>query len=202
MHFPVQSNTPTVNNSWQKKLRTVSACTMFAVLMVACGKTADAPPVGGGPALPDGRVPSALIQALDTNTMKSMEQRLGKWQDADASSEWRAMASGGKVRLIDETMRVGGKQHTSRHALFHRRRKTFVVRGVPHSECDDRRPTNRETVVLFKLEFQHDTLSHSEKTVDGAAQPIQPFEIENARKHSMALFDAAKSAPVTSPAKP
>ncbi len=184
---------------------TVRAFSVHALLicsMAACSKTSDAPPVGGGPTLPDGRVPSALVQALDTNTMRAMEQRTGSWKDADASSEWRAMASNGKVRMIDETMHVGetGTWRVTHYFTDAGKLAAYYEFRIQQVTSGDRPPAQQ--FVLFKLEFQNDTVSHSEKTVDNAPQPIQPFEIENVRKHSMALFALAQSAPVTTPAKP
>ena len=183
-------------------VRALSIQALFAFSLVACSKTSDAPPVPSGLSLPDGRVPSALVQALDTNVMKSMEQRTGEWREADASSQWRAMANAGKVRVIDETMHVG---ETSTRRVTH----YYTDDGKPVAYYEFRiqtvtagdRPPAKQ-FVLLKLEFQNDTVSHSEKTVDGVAQPIQAFEVENARKHSFTLFDAAKAAPVTTPAKP
>lgn len=170
--------------------------------LIACGKTADTPAAAAGPKLPDGRVPTELVSALDTNTMKAMEQRTGNWQEADATSQWRGMASGGKVRMIDETMHVG---ETSTRRVTHYftddgKLAAYYEFRIQMVSAGDRPPSKQ--FVLFKLEFQSDTISRSEKSVDGEAQPIQPFEVENARKHSMALLAAAKSAPVTSPAKP
>lgn len=175
---------------------------VLVLSMVACSKTSDTPPIAVGPKLPDGRVPTALVQALDTNTMKAMEQRTGQWQEADASSDWRAMASGGKIRVVDETMRVG---ETSSRRVTHYftddgKLAAYYEFRIQTVNAGDRPPSKQ--FVLFKLEFQSDTISHSEKKVDGAAQPIEGYEVENARKHSMVLFDAAKSAPVTNPAKP
>lgn len=182
--------------------RSFASRAALVLLLMACGKTADAPAIAAGSKLPDGRVPTALVQALDTNTMKAMEQRTGNWQEADASSEWRAMTSGGKVRVIDETIRVG---ETSRRRVTHYftddgKLAAYYEFRIQTVSAGDRPPAKQ--FVLFKLEFQRDTISHSEKTVDGATQRIETFEVENARKHSMVLFDAAKSAPVTTPAKP
>ncbi|MEP6835202.1 MAG: hypothetical protein ABJB74_17580 [Gemmatimonas sp.] len=185
-----------------QRARTSVGRVVLVFALLACSKTSDAPSVAAGPKLPDGRVATELVTALDTNTMKAMEQRTGNWQEADASSAWRAMSSGGKVRMIDETMHVG---ETSSRRITHyftddgqlAAYYEFRIQSVISS---DRSPTKE--YVLFKLEFQNDAVSHSEKTVNGAAQPIEPFEIENARKHATVLFDAAKSVPVTSPAKP
>ena len=192
----------TLHNSALRRARAFASRAVLVVSIAACSKTPDAPAVGAGPKLPNGREPTALVQALDTNTMMAMEQRTGRWQEADASSDWRAMASGGKIRVVDETMRVG---ETSSRRVTHYftddgKLAAYYEFRIQTVNATDRQPTKQ--FVLFKLEFQSDTVSHSEKTVDGAAQPIQTFEVENARKHSMVLFDAAKSAPVTTPAKP
>ena len=174
---------------------------MVAVI-VACSKTADAPKVAAGPVLPDGLIPSTLVQSLDSATMVRMEQRTGAWSEADASSKWRAMASGGKIRLIDETMMVG---ESSTRRITH----YFTDGGKPAAFIEFRIQTvlsgnksPQKQYVLFKLEFSGDSTIHTEKTVNGAPQPVEPFEIENARKHSMTLLSAAQSAAISSPAKP
>lgn len=187
----------------EHRIRIFAFSSALLCAVAACSKTSDAPPpVASGPTLPDGRVPAALVQALDTNTMMAMEQRSGSWQEADANSTFRAMASGGTVRVIDETMRVG--ESSSRRVTHY-----YTTDGVPAAiyefriqtvTAGDRPPTKQ--FVLFKLELVGDSVTFSQKTVDGTAQTIEPFEVENARKHSMALFDAAKTAPVISPAKP
>lgn len=170
--------------------------------IVACGSSADTPRVSNGPVLPDGRTPAALVQALDSSTMAAMEQRTGDWSDADASSRWRAMASDGKIRLIDETMQVG--ENSTRRITHY-----FTDAGTPAAYMEfriqtviasDRPPAQQ--YVLIKLEFVDDSTILMEKTVDGASQPVQPFEIDNARKHSLQLFAAAGSAAITTPAKP
>ncbi|GEM_PF-1972187 len=169
----------------------------------ACTKTSDVPPeTRKGPAIPDGNNASALVAALDSTTMASMEQRTGTWQDADASSEWTARLSGGKVRVITERMMVG--ESSSRNithfftddgtlaAAFELRYQT--VAGT------DRPPAKQ--LVLMKLEFTGDSATRSEKTVDGESVPILPFEIANARKHSMDLLAVSQSTSSVAPGKP
>lgn len=179
--------------------------TIAAVVLTtsfACNKTADAPKVATGPSLPDGKAPAALISALDSATMVRMEQRTGDWSEADASSKWRAMATGGRIRLIDESQKVG--ESSSRRITHY-----FTDDGklAAYSEfriqtvMSGNKPPEKQ-FVLFKLEFQNDTVSRTEKTVNGTNQPVEPFEVENVRKHSAMLFNAAQTAPVQSPAKP
>ena len=175
-----------------------------AVVLVtaACNKTADAPKIATGPLLPDGRTPSLLVEALDSATMVKMEQRTGDWSEADASSKWRAMASDGKVRLIDETMTAG--ENSSRRITHYftdsGKLAAFIEFRIQTVMTGNKSPEKQ--FVLFKLEFQNDSTTHAEKSVNGTAQPVESFEIDNARKHSMTLLSAAQSAPVSSPAKP
>ena len=112
------------------------------------------------------------------------------------------MASNGKVRMIDETMHVGetGTWRVTHYFTDAGKLAAYYEFRIQQVTSGDRPPAQQ--FVLFKLEFQNDTVSHSEKTVDNAPQPIQPFEIENVRRHAMALFALAQSAPVTTPAKP
>lgn len=170
--------------------------------LVSCSKTADTPPAAVGPTLPDGSTPALLVQALDSATMVRMEQRTGVWREADASSDWRAMASQGKIRVIDETMRVG--ESSSRRNTYYfspdGRPVAYIEFRIQTVAASDRTPT--QEYVLLKLEFAGDSVSKSEKTVNGAAVPLEGYEIENARTHAMTLYNAALSAPVTSPATP
>lgn len=173
------------------------------VLVMACSKTADAPPdVAKGPVLPDGKNPSVLITALDSVTMAGMEQKTGVWQDADASSEWRARLSAGKVRVVDERMLVGeGSSRRITHYYTHEGTLAAAIEFRIQTVLNTDRPAAKQ-FVLMKLEFTGDSATLSEKTVDGESVPILPFEIENARKHSMDIFAAAQSGPATAPAKP
>jgi hypothetical protein len=133
--------------------------------------------------------------------MASMEQRTGDWQEADASSRWRAMASQGKIRLIDETMKVGesSTRRVTHYFTDDGKPAAYIEFRMQTVMASDRQPSKQ--FVLMKLEFSGDSTTLKEKTVDGVSQPVQPFEVETARKHSMALFTAAQSAPVTSPAR-
>lgn len=182
----------------------IRAVTVGALVLSlsGCNKTADAPKVATGPSLPDGRTPSLLIQALDSATMVRMEQRTGNWSEADAASKWRAMASGGKIRLIDETLTAGesSTRRTTHYFTEDGKPAAYIEFRIQTVMTGDKSPEKQ--FVLLKLEFTGDSASKVEKTVNGVAQPVQPFEIENARKHSMVLFGAAQSAPVTSPATP
>lgn len=191
--------------------RTAVAGLVF-ITLGACNKAADAPgsntpgadasKTASGPSLPDGRNATALVEALDSATMIRMEQRTGDWSEGDASSKWRAMASGGKIRLIDETMTAGESStrrithyftDTGNLVAYYEFRIQTVMSGSKSPE---------KQFVLFKIEFLGDSITKIEKSVNGTAQPVQPFEIENARKHSTTLLSAAQAAPVSSPAKP
>ncbi|MEO7362484.1 MAG: hypothetical protein ABI120_19295 [Gemmatimonadaceae bacterium] len=178
--------------------------TVGAVLIVvaACSKTADAPKVGTGSVLPDGLTPSLLVEALDSTTMVKMEQRTGDWSEADASSKWRAMASDGKIRLIDETMTAGesSSRRITHYFTDNGKLAAFIEFRIQTVLTGNKSPEKQ--FVLFKLEFNNDSTIHTEKSVNGTPQPVEPFEIENARKHSMTLLSAAQAAPVSSPAKP
>jgi hypothetical protein len=178
------------------------------VLLAACGNAADTPKAGDTPktttglVLPDGRSPSALVDALDSATMVRMEQRTGTWSEADASSKWRAMANDGKIRLIDETMLVGESSSRRITHYFTDDGKLAASLELRIQTVTSGNKSPEKQFVLIKLEFAGDSTTRTEKTVNGVGQPLQPFEIENARKHAMVLFDAAQTAPVSSPAKP
>ncbi|MBC8087589.1 MAG: hypothetical protein H7Z40_09995 [Phycisphaerae bacterium] len=173
------------------------------ILALACSKTADAPPdLAKGPNLPDGKNAPALITALDSVTMAGMEQKTGVWQDADASSEWRARLSSGKVRVIDERLLVGeGSSRRITHYFTDEGKLAAAIEFRIQTVQGTDRPASQQ-FVLLKLEFTGDSATLTEKTVDGESVPVLPFEIENARKHSMDLLAAAGSAPATVPAKP
>lgn len=180
--------------------RLISRAALLLVL-VACSKPADTPPAASGPMLPDGRVPAALVEALDSTTMAAMEQRTGDWSEADASSRWRAMASNGAIRVIDETM-AAGESSTRRITHYYTDSgavAAYIEFRIQTITAGDRPPAKQ--FVLMKLEFAGDSTLHSEKTVDGVAQPVEPFEVANARKHSLQLFAAAHTAAVSKPAQ-
>lgn len=177
-------------------------------LLAACSKTADtsaATPsttATSGPSVPDGKNPAALVAALDSSTMAAMEQKTGTWQSADAASEWRSRASGGKIRMVDERMTVGetSSRRISHYFTDDGKLAAFIEFRIQTVMASDKSPSQQ--FVLMKLEFAGDSVSHREKTVDGKAQPIEAYEIDNARKHSMEMLATAQSAASTAPAKP
>lgn len=173
------------------------------LLVFACTKPADAPPPAAkGASIPDGKNPSAMVAALDSAKMAAMEQKTGAWQDADASSEWRARLSDGKVRVIDERMNVGeGSTRRITHYFTDEGKLAAAIEFRIQTIAGTDRPPSKQ-FVLMKLEFTGDSATLSEKSVDGSSVPILPFEIENARKHSMDLFKAAQATPSSAPAKP
>lgn len=185
------------------RVLTLALTVAFApAVLVNCSKAADTHPAAAGPTLPDGSTPALLVQALDSATMVRMEQRTGVWREADASSEWRAMATQGNIRVIDETMRVG--ESSARRTTYYfspdGKPVAYIEFRIQTVAASDRTPT--QEYVLLKLEFSGDSISKREKTVNGAAMPLEGYEIENARTHAMTLYNAALSAPVTSPATP
>lgn len=175
----------------------------LVMFVMACTKTADTPPdVPKGPAIPDGQNPAALVAAMDSATMAAMPQQTGNWQDADASSEWRARLSEGQVRVIDERMTVGeGSSRRITHYFTDDGKLASSIEFRIQTIAGTDRPPSKQ-FVLMKLEFAGNSATLSEKTVDGSSVPVLPFEIENARKHSMDLLRAAQVAPASTPPKP
>lgn len=179
--------------------------TTLVLLLAACSKTADtsaAATATSGPSVPDGKNPAALVAALDSSTMAAMEQKTGTWQSADAASEWRSRASGGKIRMVDERMKVGetSSRRISHYYTDDGKLSALIEFRIQTVMASDKSPGQQ--FVLMKLEFAGDSVSHQEKTVDGNPQPIEPYEIDNARKHSMEMLATAQSAASTAPAKP
>lgn len=186
-------------------------CLAISVLVLfgapACSKAGDtvaAKPatVLTGKALPDGKAPTALVDALDSVTLAGLEQRTGEWKDADASSTWKAFVNDGSVRLIDERMLVGENSHRRVMHFY-----TSDGQISSHIETRDQtvmagdRPPGRE-FVLMTLQFVGDSVIKAAKSVNGEPKSIEPFEIANARKHADVLLSSALVAPVTPPAKP
>jgi hypothetical protein len=151
-----------------------------------------------GPALPDGKLPDALVTALDSATLTRMELRTGEWKEGDASSTWNAYSSDGSVRLIDERVTAG--ENSTRRVEHY-----FTSDGHLASHIETRnqlvlagdRPPARE-FVLMSINFAGDSATKSHKSVNGEATPIEPFEIDNAKKHADVLLAAALVAPVAS----
>ncbi|MGV3710059.1 MAG: hypothetical protein ACO1Q7_14580 [Gemmatimonas sp.] len=184
-------------------LRRAATRALLTLVVAACSKGGDAPPAGtGGPTLPTGKDPKLLVTALDSATMSRMEERTGDWQDADASSTFRALASQGKVRAIDETMRVGesSSRRVTHYYTDDGKVAAYYEFRIQTVNAPDRSPTKE--FVLFKFELTADTVSYREKNVNGAEVAIEQYEFDNARKHSLDLLAKANSAPVTTPAKP
>lgn len=177
---------------------------VVACVVAACSKAADtsSSAVANKSAIPDGSDPVALVAALDSATMATMEQRTGNWQDADASSDFRARLSEGKVRVIDERM-IAGENSSRRitHYFTDQEKLASSIEFRIQTVTGTDRPAAKQ-FVLIKLDFRGDSAIRAEKTVDGDTVPMLTFEIDNARKHSLDLLAIAKTGATTTPAKP
>lgn len=176
---------------------------MLAVLFLAgCKGNSDVPATANLHSIPDGRTPSALVAALDSATLASMEMRRGDWKDADASSTWRAWVDHGKVRAIEEFMSVG--DYSARRLMHY---YTNDEKLAAQKETRDQlvlmgdRPPARELVVMT-MEFSGGSATQSAKTVNGVSKSVEPFEIETARKHGELLLMAARNAAASNTLKP
>ncbi|MEP6764332.1 MAG: hypothetical protein ABJB66_08490 [Gemmatimonadaceae bacterium] len=175
-------------------------------LLVACKSGSDAPAAAAANtrSIPDGKTPSALVSAVDSATLASMEMRKGEWKEADASSQWRAWVANGKVRVIEEFMAVG--DYSARKLMHY---YTDDEKLAAHLETRDQlvfagdRPPVREQMTLT-LEFQGNSATKSSKIVNNVEKSVEPFEVETAKSHGEVLLAAAKSAAAVTPtpAKP
>lgn len=181
-------------------MKVVTRVSLFAmVFAIACKNGGDAPATVNSRSIPDGKTPSVLVSALDSATLATMEIRKGDWKEADATSQWRAWVSNGKVRVIEEFMSVG--DYSARKLMHY---YTDDEQLAAHVETRDQlilagdRPPVRELMTLT-LEFQGNSATKSSKVVNNVEKSVEPFEVETAKKHGEALLAAAKSAAAVTP---
>ncbi len=109
--------------------------------------------------------------------------RDGHWQGTDARSTWHAILSGPHVVQLDEVALATDSSRAMRQIQLDttgrltavREERLLVVRGQAVV------PDTVRTVIA--LAWQGDSLAQRDKQVNGAARPLQPYELDNLRRH-------------------
>jgi len=152
------------------------AAALVAVLAAACGdqqadtradSTADAP------------------VSVATDTLR----RQGRWSDSvTAESDYTAAYVSGELVLIDEQMVFPDGTRSSRTYFYDRR--AAPTRVVEERTLVAASGNSSPTTMRARLDvyFTGDRVDSSGKTVDNVAKTVQPYEIENLRRHEREIF--------------
>ncbi|MEI6739487.1 MAG: hypothetical protein WCK74_04165 [Gemmatimonadaceae bacterium] len=109
--------------------------------------------------------------------------RDGHWQGTDARSTWHAILSGPHVVQLDEVALSTDSSRAMRQIQLDttgrltavREERLLVVRGQAVV------PDTVRTVIA--LAWQGDSLTQRDKQVNGTPRPLQPYELDNLRRH-------------------
>ena len=147
-----------------------------AVLTAACGdKQTDT--------RADSRAGAPVSVATDT------VKRQGRWSDSiTAESDYTAVYVSGELVVIEEQMVFPDGTRSSRTYFYDRR--AAPTRVVEERSLMTAAGNSSPTTMRVRLDvyFTGDRVDSSGKTVDNVAKTVQPYEIENLRRHEREIF--------------
>jgi len=119
----------------------------------------------------------------------------GQWQDGDEQIAWRADRTDGAVTQITEAVTFGADARVTRQLQFTREGTLLVFHEIRTQtmQSPDRTPGPMEVQVT--LAFAGDSVSRSEKLVDGKPTTLRSFEIDYARRHAEQALAVARRSP-------
>ena len=147
-----------------------------AVLTAACGdKQTDT--------RADSTVGAPVSVATDT------VKRHGRWSDSvTAESDYTAAYVSGELVVIEEQMVFPDGTRSARTYFYDRR--SAPTRVVEERTLTAASGNSSPTTMRARLDvyFTGDRVDSSGKTVDHVAKTVQPYEIENLRRHEREIF--------------
>ncbi len=149
---------------------------LLGALLVSLGCRDQRVAVVGGDG---GDQPGAPIAASRTGP----GTRDGRWAGPDARSTWHAILRGPQVVQLDEVALSTDSSRAMRQIQFDaterlsavREERVLVVRGQTAI------PDTIRTVIT--VGWDGDQITRQEKQVNGATRPLQPYELDNLRRH-------------------
>lgn len=128
--------------------------------------------------------------SVSTDTVK----RLGSWSDSvTAESDYTAAYVNGQLVVIEEQMVFPDGMRSSRTYFYGRR--SAPIRIVDERTLTAASGNSSPTTVRARLDvyLTGDRVDSSGKTVDNVAKTVQPYEIENLRRHEREIFARAST---------
>ncbi|MBL0938253.1 MAG: hypothetical protein IBJ03_05135 [Gemmatimonadaceae bacterium] len=124
----------------------------------------------------------------DTTATATMSSDTGAWQDGDEQIAWSSDIVDGNITEITEQVTFGTDGRAER-----------VLRFTPSGSLTEFRETRTQTVqnsaqspstmrVELQVTFAGDTVVSQSKTVDGAPSTVQPYDLDNIRRHAAATL--------------
>ena len=149
---------------------------LVCVAFTACG---DAKSVGRSESA------SAVIDATP---------RSGTWSDADEKSTWIATRVVANALRIDESATFAADSRASRMFLFDSAGHLISMSDNREQTVQSGNSSPRALRSMLVIAFVNDSATRTSKQVGGAERPVQPYEIDNARRHAQQLLTLARQA--------
>ncbi len=116
----------------------------------------------------------------------------GVWSDGDEKSTWTATRDDANTWRIDEAAQFGDDGRAARRFLFDSMGALRTVSDEKQQTAQRGNATPGLMHSVLQLEFTGDSATRVSKQVDGTDRSVQPFEIENTRRHAQQLWTLAR----------
>ena len=141
-----------------------------------------------GIACTDSRAPNSA----GASTSVDAAAKSGVWSDGDERSSWTATRDDPNTWRVEEAAQFGDDGRAARRFLFD---SMGVLRTVSDEKQQTAQRGNATPGLMrsvLQMEFAGDSATHVSKLVDGTNRIVQPFEIENSRRHAQQLWTLAR----------
>lgn len=141
-----------------------------------------------------------LIACTDTkapngagaSTSLDAAAKSGVWSDGDERSTWTATRDDPNTWRIDEAAQFGDDGRAARRFVFDSMGTLRTVSDEKQQTAQRGNATPGLMRSVLQMEFAGDSATHVRKQVDGTDRSVQPFEIENSRRHAQQLWTLAR----------
>ncbi len=120
--------------------------------------------------------------------------RSGTWSEADEKSTWIATPAVANALRIDESATFGADSRALRMFLFDSAGHLISMSDNREQTVQSGNSSPSALHSMLVIEFTNDSATRTTKQVGGAERPVQPYEIDNARRHAKQLLILARQA--------
>lgn len=116
----------------------------------------------------------------------------GEWADAGDGTIWTAFAIQGRISRIEENWLPSGDPNSRRAMIYDA--AGHIVRFSEERHQMVTNPSSSPTMLnaVMTIDFAAAGGARTNKVVDGVERPVQPWDIDNARRHAGDLLALAR----------
>lgn len=131
------------------------------------------------------RAPNA---AADSSAVAMAAADTGAWQDGDEQIAWSSNIVDGQITEITEQVTFGTDGRAERTLRFTADGALTAFREIRTQTVQQSAQSPTTMRVELDVTFAGDSVLSQTKTVDGAPATVQPWDIENIRRHAAATL--------------